>query len=102
MSSSASPTSYHVSNNNDYYIHLSDNVCNRLWAFERYPNKVLRGLDNAIIYTSNKEACLSACLNEVRDLVKGISHTTPFLQILFHSLLISLCVCCEWREKMKK
>ena len=43
----------------------SDNVCNRLWSFERYPNKVLRGLDNAIIYTSNKEACLSACLNEV-------------------------------------
>lgn len=43
----------------------SDNLCNRLWSFERFPNKLLRGLDNAIIYTSNKEACLSACLNEV-------------------------------------
>ena len=43
----------------------TENVCNRLWAFERFPNKVLRGLDNAIIYTSNKEACLAACLNEV-------------------------------------
>lgn len=48
-------------------LHCTDNVCNRLWSFERYPNKVLRGLDNAIIYTSNKEACLSACLNEVRS-----------------------------------
>lgn len=43
----------------------SDNLCNRLWSFERFPNKMLRGLDNAIIYTSNREACLSACLNEV-------------------------------------
>lgn len=47
-------------------IHLrTDNICNRLWSFERFPNKILRGLDNAIIYTANKEACLSACLNEV-------------------------------------
>ncbi len=50
-----------------YYHYLNtENVCNRLWAFERFPNKVLRGLDNAIIFTSNKEACLAACLNEVR------------------------------------
>lgn len=43
----------------------SDNLCNRLWSFERFPNKMMRGLDNAIIYTSNREACLSACLSEV-------------------------------------
>lgn len=44
---------------------ILDNLCNRLWSFERFPNKILRGLDNAIIFTANKEACLSACLNEV-------------------------------------
>lgn len=43
----------------------SENVCMRPWAFERVPNKMIRGLDNALIYTSTKEACLSACLNEV-------------------------------------
>lgn len=43
----------------------SENVCLRPWAFERVPNKMIRGLDNALIYTSTKEACLSACLNEV-------------------------------------
>lgn len=43
----------------------SENVCMRPWTFERVPNKIIRGLDNALIYTSTKEACLSACLNEV-------------------------------------
>lgn len=43
----------------------SENVCSRPWTFERVPNKIIRGLDNALIYTSTKEACLSACLNEV-------------------------------------
>lgn len=43
----------------------SENVCLRPWAFERVPNKMIRGLDNALIYTSTKEACLAACLNEV-------------------------------------
>lgn len=37
----------------------------RPWAFERVPNKIIRGADNALIYTSTKEACLAACLNEV-------------------------------------
>lgn len=46
-----------------------DNVCLRPWAFERVPNKMIRGLDNALIYTSTKEACLAACLNEVRTFV---------------------------------
>jgi len=69
---------------NLYYFtktHLrSDNVCNRLWSFERYPNKVLRGLDNAIIYTSNKEACLSACLNEVRFVCRSVEFNYVTLQ----------------------
>lgn len=43
----------------------SDNVCMRPWTFERVPNKIIRGLDNALIYTSTKEACLSTCLKEV-------------------------------------
>lgn len=62
-------------------LHLrSDNVCNRLWTFERYPNRVLRGLDNAIIYTSNKEACLAACLNEVRFLCRSVEFNYVTLQ----------------------
>lgn len=47
----------------------SENVCMRPWSFERVPNKIIRGLDNALIYTSTKEACLSACLNEVSSIV---------------------------------
>lgn len=43
----------------------TESVCLRPWAFERVPGKALRGLDNTIIYTSTKEACLAACLNEV-------------------------------------
>jgi len=58
----------------------SDNVCNRLWSFEKYPNKVLRGLDNAIIYTSNKEACLSSCLNEVRFVCRSVEFNYITLQ----------------------
>lgn len=42
----------------------SDNVCNRPWTFERVPNKILSGLDNALIFTATKESCLAACLNE--------------------------------------
>lgn len=55
----------------------SDNLCNRLWSFERFPNKMMRGLDNAIIYTSNREACLSACLSEVQYHF----HSFPFIFI---------------------
>lgn len=44
----------------------TESVCLRPWAFERVPGKTLRGLDNVIIYTSTKEACLAACLNEKR------------------------------------
>ena len=50
---------------------ISDNVCNRPWTFERVPNKMLQGLDNALIFTSTKEACLAACLNEVSSAKPG-------------------------------
>ena len=43
----------------------SDRVCKRPWNFERVPNKMIEGHDKALIFTSTKEACLAACLNEV-------------------------------------
>lgn len=50
-------------------VRESTKTCARPWAFERVPNKMIRGLDNALIYTSTKEACLTACLNEVSQFV---------------------------------
>lgn len=55
----------------------SENVCIRPWAFERVPNKMIRGLDNALIYTSTKEACLAACLNEVSFYYRLNTRETP-------------------------
>lgn len=52
----------------------------RPWQFERVPNKIIRGLDNALIYTSTKEACLTACLNEVNTLK---NHTNQLKLINF-------------------
>lgn len=45
---------------------FSDKVCKRPWNFERVPNAMIQGHDKALIFTSTKEACLAACLNEVR------------------------------------
>lgn len=65
----------------------SENICLRPWAFERVPNKMIRGLDNALIYTSTKEACLSACLNEVsnycshRKITIGKAHKYQYFAI---------------------
>ncbi|XP_013780210.1 uncharacterized protein LOC106464601 [Limulus polyphemus] len=50
----------------------SEKLCNRLWAFERVPNAFIRGLDSAIFYTSNKNACLAACLNEERFVCRSV------------------------------
>ncbi|XP_042908270.1 uncharacterized protein [Parasteatoda tepidariorum] len=50
----------------------SDHLCDRLWTFEWIPNKILRGLDNAIIFTSNRESCLAACLSEVRFVCRSV------------------------------
>lgn len=55
----------------------SENVCLRPWAFERVPNKMIRGLDNALIYTSTKEACLAACLNEVNQSHSHCKRSVP-------------------------
>ncbi|XP_059480335.1 uncharacterized protein LOC132199546 [Neocloeon triangulifer] len=58
----------------------SDNVCARPWTFERVPNKAIRGLDNALIYTSSKEACLAACLNEKRFICRSAEYNYASLQ----------------------
>ena len=51
---------------------LSEKVCKRPWNFERVPNSIIQGHDRALIFTSTKEACLAACLNEVRIASKTI------------------------------
>ncbi|OXU25449.1 hypothetical protein TSAR_013164 [Trichomalopsis sarcophagae] len=58
----------------------SENVCLRPWAFERVPNKMIRGLDAALIYTSTKEACLAACLNEHRFTCRSVEYNYVTLQ----------------------
>ncbi|XP_043210468.1 uncharacterized protein LOC122375257 isoform X1 [Amphibalanus amphitrite] len=58
----------------------SDKVCNRPWTFERVPNKMLQGLDNALIFTSTKEACLAACLNEERFVCRSAEYNYVTLQ----------------------
>lgn len=58
----------------------SENICLRPWAFERVPNKMIRGLDNALIYTSTKEACLAACLNEHRFTCRSAEYNYVTLQ----------------------
>ncbi|XP_018332098.1 uncharacterized protein LOC108741704 [Agrilus planipennis] len=58
----------------------SENVCLRPWAFERVANKMIRGLDNALIYTSTKEACLAACLNEHRFTCRSVEYNYVSLQ----------------------
>ncbi|XP_030759036.1 uncharacterized protein LOC115884555 [Sitophilus oryzae] len=58
----------------------SENICLRPWAFERVPNKMIRGLDNALIYTSTKEACLAACLNEHRFTCRSCEYNYITLQ----------------------
>ena len=45
--------------------YFPDQVCKRPWNFERVPNSIIQGHDRALIFTSTKEACLAACLNEV-------------------------------------
>lgn len=60
--------------------HFSENVCLRPWSFERVPNKMIRGLDNALIYTSTKEACLAACLNEHRFTCRSVEYNYVTLQ----------------------
>ena len=49
------------------FFSFLDKVCKRPWNFERVPNAMIQGHDRALIFTSTKEACLAACLNEVRQ-----------------------------------
>ncbi|XP_043190811.1 uncharacterized protein LOC122364481 isoform X1 [Amphibalanus amphitrite] len=58
----------------------SDKVCNRPWTFERLPKKMLRGLDNALMFVSTKEACLAACLNEERFICRSAEYSYLTLQ----------------------
>lgn len=58
----------------------SDKVCNRPWTFERVPNRMMRGMDNALIFTSTKEACLAACLNEERFTCRSVEYNYITLQ----------------------
>ena len=48
-------------------LFVTDKVCKRPWNFERVPNSIIQGHDRALIFTSTKEACLAACLNEVSN-----------------------------------
>lgn len=41
---------------------------------------MIRGLDNALIYTSTKEACLAACLNEHRFTCRSVEYNYVTLQ----------------------
>jgi hypothetical protein len=70
-----------------YNVCVADNVCLRPWAFERVPNKMIRGLDNVLIYTSTKETCLAACLNEVREL------HLAYLSSYAKERVIMMCLC---------
>ena len=45
----------------------SDRVCDRPLSFERVPNKMIDGQNTTVLNTTSKDACLDACLNEVRD-----------------------------------
>lgn len=61
-------------------LRFSENLCIRPWAFERVPNKMIRGADNALMYTSTKEACLAACLNEHRFTCRSVEYNYVTLQ----------------------
>lgn len=82
--SAGNPTAVAQRSVNTYYMSKlqlrTDHVCLRPWAFERVPNKMIRGLDNALIYTSTKEACLTACLNEHRFTCRSVEYNYLTLQ----------------------
>jgi len=58
----------------------SDRVCKRPWNFERVPNKQIEGNDKALIFTSTKEACLAACLNEQNFICRSVEYNYVTLQ----------------------
>ncbi|ODM98215.1 Cuticlin-1 [Orchesella cincta] len=62
-------------------LHIrSEKVCSRPWTFERVPNKMIRNNDDSLIFTSTKEACLAACLNERRFTCRSAEYNYVTLQ----------------------
>ena len=59
---------------------ISDRVCKRPWNFERVPNSMIEGHDKALIFTSTKEACLAACLNEKNFVCRSAEYNYVTLQ----------------------
>nr|XP_040575876.1 LOW QUALITY PROTEIN: uncharacterized protein LOC121124754 [Lepeophtheirus salmonis] len=78
------PTANPSSKLNSYYMVKmsirSDKVCKRPWNFERVPNKMISGHDKALIFTSTKEACLAACLNERNFICRSAEYNYVTLQ----------------------
>ena len=58
----------------------TDKVCKRPWNFERVPNSIIQGHDRALIFTSTKEACLAACLNEGNFVCRSAEYNYVTLQ----------------------
>lgn len=52
----------------------TESVCNRLWAFERFPNRRLRQRDRPPFHAPNKEACQAACMSEQRFLCRSLEY----------------------------
>ena len=54
----------------------TDSVCNRLWSFERYPNKSLRSgeKESVVTFKSTKEACLTACQAETNFICRSVEY----------------------------
>ena len=69
--------------------YISDRVCKRPWNFERVPNSMIEGHDKALIFTSTKEACLAACLNEKNFVCRSAEYNYVTLQER-HSVLIAV------------
>jgi len=78
------PTSKPIQARNQYYMVKmsirSDKVCKRPWNFERVPNSIIQGHDRALIFTSTKEACLAACLNERNFICRSAEYNYVTLQ----------------------
>ncbi|XP_045606053.2 uncharacterized protein tyn isoform X2 [Procambarus clarkii] len=55
-------------------------VCKRPWTFERVPHMMLKDLDDARIFTSTKEGCLAACLNESKFKCRSAEYNYVTLQ----------------------
>ena len=68
---------------------ISDRVCKRPWNFERVPNSMIEGHDKALIFTSTKEACLAACLNEKNFVCRSAEYNYVTLQEPFSAYCCS-------------